>query len=180
MVEQERHLRIKVGFPFIVSLETDDVLSLFRRRRTSRGPFLLVVRGRGLALDTAFHMEGENPIVWPAHALPHQLWYFHRTEHDGQFEIVSVANGLALDAQTGRDTPRQAVMWTRHGQSHQRWRLHPTDDGAACFIQSVRTGHVLDVPWEAGYETRTAPVLIEMHGGENQQFVIATPSRGPG
>jgi len=179
MPEPARQLKIKVGFPWIISVETDDVLGLFQRRRTSRGPFLLIVRGRGLALDTAFRMENENPILWPAHALPHQLWYFQRTDHPDQYLIVSVSNGLALDAQTGREVPRQPVMWSRHGQSHQRWRLHPTDDGAACFVESVRTGHVLDVPWEAGQETETPPVLYEMNGGENQQFLIVTPSRGP-
>ena len=179
MPEPERQIRIKVGFPGILSVETDDVLGLFRRSRSSRGPFLLIVRGRGLALDTAFGAEGDNPILWPAHARPHQLWYFHKTDCEDQFLIVSVANGLALDAQPGRDTPRSAVMWSRHGQEHQRWRLRPTVDGAACFIESVHTGHVLDVPWEAGQETRTPAVLYEMHGGENQQFLIAAPSHGP-
>jgi hypothetical protein len=124
-------------------------------------------------------MEGESPILWAAHALPQQLWYFHRTEHQGQFQIVSVLNGLALDARTGSDTPRHPVMWDRHGQSHQRWRLRPTDDRAACLVESVRTGQVLDVPWEATYESRDSPVLFEMHGGENQQFIIATPSTVP-
>jgi hypothetical protein len=179
MAEEARQVRVRVGFPWIISVETDDVLSLFRRRRTSRGPFLLIVRGRGLALDTAFGMEGDNPILWPPHAQPHQLWYFQRTEQRDEVQIVSVANGLSLDAKIGRETPRQAVMWSRHGQSHQRWRLRPTDDGAACFIESVRTGQVLDAPWEAGPETHTPPVLYERHGGENQQFVIATPSRVP-
>lgn len=172
-------IKIKIGFPWIVSVETDDVLKLFQKRRASRGPFLLIARNQGLALDTASGAEGDNPILWPVHAEPHQLWYFRRTEYGGQFQIVSVANGLALDAQYGRDIPRPAVMWSRHGHAHQRWRLKPTDDGAACFIESVRTGHVLDRPWEAGPETRTPAVLYEMHGDENQQFVIAAPSHGP-
>src|SRR5215467_9708199 len=115
MAEAARQVRIKVGFPWIISVETDDVLSLFKRRRTSRGPFLLIVRGRGLALDTAFGMEGDSPILWPPHAMPHQLWYFHRTDQRDQVQIVSVASGLALDAQRGRAIPRQAVMWSRHG-----------------------------------------------------------------
>ena len=178
MTESARQIRLKIGFPGIVSVETDDVLRLFRRPRTSRGPFLLIARARGLALDTAFRAEKGNPILWPAHAMPHQLWYFHKTEHRDQFEILSVANGLALDAQRGDDIPRPTVMWSRHGQAQQRWRLRPTDDGAACFIESVRTGHVLDAPWEAGPETRTPPVMYEMHGGENQQFIVAAPSHG--
>jgi hypothetical protein len=180
MAEGERQIRIKVGFPGIVSVEADDVLGMFQRRRASRGPFLLIARGRGLALDTAFGAEGDNPILWPAHAMPHQLWYFQKTDYEGQFLILSVANELALDAQTDRDMPRPAVMWSCHGHAHQRWRLRPTEDGAACFIESVRTGHVLDAPWEAGPETRTPAVLYEMHGAENQQFLIAAPSHGPG
>lgn len=123
------------------------VASLFRRRRQSRGPFLLMDRGPGLALDKGFGLEGDSPVLWRRHALPHQLWYFRRTEYRDQFQIVSVANGLALDARTGRELPRQAVKWSRHGEAHQRWRLLPTEDGAASFVQSVRTGHVLDVPW---------------------------------
>ena len=179
MAEPSRQVKVKVGFPWIISVETDDVLGLFQRRRMSRGPFLLIVRGRGLALDTAFGMEGTEPILWPAHAQPHQLWYFHRTEYRDQFLVVSVANGLALDARWDSELGREPVMWSRHGQSHQRWRLHPTEDGAACFVESVRTGHVLDAPWEAGPETRTRPVLWDRNEGENQQFLIVTPSRGP-
>lgn len=176
---QIRKTALKVGLAGIVTIETDDIFGFFKRRRASSGPFLLVVRGRGLALDTGFGAEDDNPILWPAHAMPHQLWYFHKTDYNDQFLIMSVANELALDAQRGTGTPRPTVMWSRHGQAHQRWRLRPTDDGAACFIESVRTGHVLDAPWEAGQETRTPAVLYELHGGENQQWIIAAPSHGP-
>jgi hypothetical protein len=176
---QIRKTGLKVGLAGIVTLETDDIFGFFKRRRASSGPFLLIARGRGLALDTAFGAEDDNPILWSAHAMPHQLWYFHKTDYSDQFLIMSVANELALDAQRGTDTPRPTIMWSRHEQAHQRWRLRPTDDGAACFIESVRTGHVLDAPWEAGQETHTPAVLYEMHGGENQQWVVAAPSHGP-
>lgn len=183
MTEPAKRVGLKVGLlPGIVSLETsvgiDDVLKLFQRRRASRGPFILIVRSKGLAIDTAFGAEDDNPILWPPHAQPHQLWYFQKTKYQGQVEILSVANGLALDAHRSDDISRPAVMWSRHGQAHQRWRLHPTGDGAACFIESVRTGHVLDAPWEAGPETHTPPILYPMHGKENQQFIIAAPSHG--
>jgi hypothetical protein len=180
VAEPSRHLKIKVGFPGILSVETDDVIGLFRPRRRSCGPFLLIGRDRGLAIDTKFgRTEGDVPILWPAHALPHQLWYFHRTEHRGQYLIVSVANGLVLDARRSSEMRRQPVMWSRHGESHQRWRMRPTDDAAAFVVESVRTGHVLDIPSEADPETRTPPVLWEMHGEMNQQFLIVTPSGGP-
>lgn len=178
MAESERQVRVKIGFPWIIGVETDDVASLFRRRGASRGPFLLVDRGRGLALDSGW--EGDHSNLWRPHALPHQLWYFHRTEHRDEVQIVSVVSGLALDAQTGLELPRQAVMRPRRDEPRQRWRLIPTEDGAASFVQSVPTGHVLDVPWEAGPDTGTSPILWGMTGGENQQFVIATPSRGRG
>ena len=184
MPEPAHQVRIKIGFPQIISIETDvdtdDIVGLFQHRRKSRGPFLLIGRDRGLALDTAFHQEeGAVPILWPAHAQPHQLWYFQRTEHRGQYLIVSVANGLVLDAGVSSELRRQPVMWSRHSESHQRWRLHPTEDAAAFIVESVRTGHVLDVPSEAGPETCTPPVLWEKHGAMNQQFLIVTPSGGP-
>jgi hypothetical protein len=178
--EPRRQLRVKVGFPVVVSVETDDVIGLFRRRRESEGPFLLIGRDRGLALDTAFQRaEGDVPILWPANAGAHQLWYFHQTEHRDQYLIASVANEFVLDAQISSEMRRQPVMWSRHGESHQRWRLHPVEDAAAFIIESVHTGHVLDIPHEAGPQTKTPPVLWEKHGAMNQQFLIVTPSGGP-
>jgi hypothetical protein len=172
-------VRLKAGFPWGVVVETDDLFGLLEYRRTPPGPFLLISRDRGLALDTAFLTEGKSPILWPTHAQPHQLWNFQRTEHREQYLIVSVENGLALDARTDSEMSRRAVMWSPHGESHQRWRLHPTNDGTAFIIESVRTGHVLDAPWDAGPETRTPPVLYERHDAVNQQFLIVSPSSGP-
>ncbi|MFI9103250.1 RICIN domain-containing protein [Streptomyces fildesensis] len=172
-------MRIKIGFPGVISVESDDVADLFRRRRTSRGPFLLMGRDSGLALDTAWRGEGESPILWPAHAHPHQLWYFQRTHRRNQFLIVSVDNGLVLDARQGTELRRWPVMRSPSDDRHQHWRLHPTKDATGFIIESVHSGHVLDVPEEAGRKTRTPPVLWERHGEMNQQFLIMTPSGGP-
>jgi hypothetical protein len=178
MTEPSWQIGLKIGLPGIVSVETDNIFKFFQRRRESRGPFLLIVRSAGLALDTAFGSEEHNPILWPPHAELHQLWYFRKTDYRDQFEIISVANGLALDAHRNNKASRPAVMRSRHGTNHQRWRLLSTADGAACLIESVSSGHVLDVPWEAGPETRTPPVLYSRHGGRNQQFIVAAPSHG--
>lgn len=176
---QRSPLKGRIGFPGIISLETEDLASWFRRR-TSRGPFLLIGRNRGLALDTAYHEHEDSvPILWSAHAEPQQLWYFRKTEHRGQFLVVAVLNGLALDAGRGSDQPRQPTMSALTHEPWQRWRLHPTEDGAAFIVESVHTGHVLDVPHEAGPETRTPPVLWTRHGAFNQQWLIVTPSGGP-
>lgn len=172
-------MRVKVGFPGIISLETDDLASQFRRR-TTRGPFLLIGRDGGLALDTAYHTHEDSvPILWPAHAEPQQLWYFRKTGHRGEFLIVAVENGLALDAGRGNTLRRQPTMSAHTQEPWQRWRLHPTGEGAAMIVESVHTGQVLDVPHEAGPETRTPPVLWTRHGGINQQWLVVTPSGGP-
>ena len=142
---------------------------------------MLIGRNRnGLALDTAYAKSaGHNPILWPAHAEPQQLWAFRKTEHAGEYLIISVDNGLVLDAGSGSELRRPPWMSRNWSEPHQRWRLHPTDDGAAYIIESVRTGHVLDIPEEAGPDTRTPPVLWTRHGATNQQFLIVAPSGGP-
>ena len=156
------------------------MVGLFRRRRISRGPFLIIGRERGgLALDTAFRRSGGHPVLWPAHALPHQLWYFRKTQHDGEYLIASVDNGTVLDAGAGGDMGRPLVISSQYGAPHQRWRWLPTDDATAFLIESVGTGHVLDIPHDAGLKTKTTPVLWERHWGTNQQFLIVTPSSGP-
>src|SRR6266705_2750021 len=161
-----------------ISVTTDDVSVLFRRQRKPvRGPFVLIGRNKGLAIDTAFQAErGSQPILWPPHAYQHQLWYFRKTPYRDEYLIVSVANGLVLDAGTSSELRRNPVMWMPHGEEHQRWRLHRTPDGAAFVIESVRTRHVMDVPQDA--EARTVPCLWERHDGENQQFLIMMPSGG--
>jgi Ricin-type beta-trefoil lectin domain-like len=166
-------------FPALLNIDVNasEVIALLMSNRKYCGPFLLIGRDRGLALDTGGHAADDAPILWPPNAGPRQLWYFHRTEHREEYLIVSADNGLVLDARISTETPRDPVMWSRHGQSHQRWRLRPTEDAAAFFIESVNTGHVLDIPWEAGKDT--PPILWKRHGEVNQQFLIVTPSDGP-
>lgn len=169
-------IKLEVRLPGI-SFGVDDVASFFRRRSPSRGPFLLISRDCGLALDTGLQThKGAEPVLWPAHGFGHQLWYFKASPHRGEFVITSVANGLVLDARIGNELGRQTVMWTYHGEPHQRWRLHATGDGAAFVVESVATGHVLDRPREAEAASKTRPVLWERHDEMNQQFLIAMPS----
>jgi hypothetical protein len=111
--------------------------------------------------------------------MPHQLWYFHRTDYEDQFLIVSVAKQLALDAQTDRDTPRSAVMWSRHGHAHQRWRLRPTDEGAAYFLLlqvSNRAGRPIFQAGHAG----SIPVIRSQFSAAQRYFSILFRSYIPG
>lgn len=64
MPETAHPVKIRIGFPQIISVETDDIVGLFQQRRKSRGPFLIISRHHGLALDTAFRQEeGGVPIL---------------------------------------------------------------------------------------------------------------------
>src|SRR5215471_699706 len=80
-----------------IKVWSDDIPGLIRRRRRPvQGPFVLICRRNGLALDTGAQAQrGYEPQLWSAHARPWQLWYFRRTAQQGEYLIISVANGLA-------------------------------------------------------------------------------------
>lgn len=181
MLEQEQvPTRLRIGFPGVAGVDTDDIRTLFRRRRSSRGPFLLIGRDRGLALDSPpGEQEGSSPVLWPAHAQQRQLWYFHKTSHPGEYVITSVANGLVLDAGWSTKAGRRPEMRPSTEETHQRWKLNPVDDVAFVF-ESVATGRVLDVPYDAAPTRPVPPILWPRHGGMSQQFLIVTPSTGLG
>lgn len=161
-----------------VSVETDNLLGLFRVARRRQGPFLIIGRDCGLALDTAFHTDRESaPHLWTPHGQVQQLWFVMRTPHRGEYTIVSAANNMALDARTWDELPREPVMWPRHSEPHQRWRFHRLDDGVGYVIESVLTGQVLDCPW--GAERKTRPCMWDWHGEFNQQFVVCRIPSGP-
>lgn len=181
MLDQEQvPAQLKIGFPGISGVDTDDIRALFRRRRSSKGPFLLIGRDRGLALDSpAGEQEGGSPVLWPTHAQQRQLWYFHKTSRRGEYVVTSVANGLVLDAGWTTKAGRRPEMQPRTEEAHQRWRLNPVDDVAFVF-ESVATGRVLDVPYDAAPTRPVPPILWPSHGGTSQQFLIVTPSSGLG
>lgn len=170
-------IKLEVGLPGIALLKVE-VPTPVRRQAVLPGPFAIISRDSGLALDTAFKTHNlSEPIFWPAHAFPQQLWRFLATGAKNEYVIESVANGLVLDARTDQNEGRHPCMWPRHGEAIQCWRLHPTGDGAAYIIESVATGHVLDRPADAG--PRSQPVLWGRHSEVNQQFLIVNPAGGP-
>lgn len=161
-----------------IKVWSDDIPGLVRRRRRPvQGPFVLIGRDKGLALDVGAQTgQGYEPQLWPPHARPWQLWYFRQTPHRGEYLIISVASGLALDARRKTERGRHPLMWVPHGDEQQRWRLHPAADGAAFLIECVRTRHVLDVPPDA--VTGTKPLMFDRHDGGNQMFLIMMPTGG--
>ncbi len=174
MLRKSPNMSIQVGIPGVVAVGTDDLGSLLASRRVKGGPFMIVARDRGLALDTGFGVANlTEPILWPAHGFPQQLWLLAGTRRRGEYAIQSVANGLALDARREDGLGRTPVLWERHDEPWQRWRLKESPDGMACQLISVHTGHSLDCPSDAG--PRDHPVLWDSHGEMTQQFLLLVP-----
>ncbi|MGW6449019.1 RICIN domain-containing protein [Lentzea sp. NPDC055074] len=174
MGEGESSIKAKVSIG-IVSVEGTRTFRSFSRRKL--GPFVIINRSNGLALDTGLHEHnGAEPIMWHPHGYPHQQWHFLRTQHWGEYVIVSAANKLALDARTYDDLSRTPCMWGRHAERHQRWRFGRSDDGLGYVIQSVATGHALDFP--DGTTVHDIPHLYTRHGDPRQQFLIASLTSG--
>lgn len=156
---------------------SNDISGLFRRHSNLlSGPFVLICRPKELAVDTALQYENG---CWPEFRVPDayqpQLWHFKRTAQRGEYLIVSVANGLALDSR-GTEHGRIVTMRSPDNGEHQRWRLSASADGAAFVIESVLTRHVLDGPRDT--DPRTNIIMWDRHDGVNQQFLVMAPSGG--
>lgn len=90
--------KVELRLPILV-IGAEDIQIKFGRHRKVAGPYLIISRACGLALDTGNESEPDKwPILWPPHAERQQLWYLRPTGMIGEFAIVSAANGLALDA----------------------------------------------------------------------------------
>jgi hypothetical protein len=169
-------IKVQVGVPGVVAVGTDDVASLIQSRRFVGGPFLIVARDQGLALDTGFGSRNwDEPHLWAAHAFPQQMWILVGTKWRKQHVIQSVSNGLVLDARRETNEGRHPLMWERHDAAWQRWELEPTGDGMAFFIRSPHTGHVLDAGGP-DRQNRDKPVLWGKHGAMHQQFLVLVPT----
>ncbi|HEY9390956.1 MAG TPA: RICIN domain-containing protein [Mycobacteriales bacterium] len=175
MTSSEGKIAVEIRTPFL-RIRTDDVLSLFPRRKHTAGPFLIISVSSGLALDTAFrHGAGERPHLWAPHGKPQQLWYLRPSGHVNEVLIVSALNGLVLDA--GRGEGHRVQMRPEKDAAWQRWRLAPSADRMAHVLASVGTGTVLHCP--SGAEQTTEPVMREPAERDNQQWLLLLPFGAP-
>ena len=70
-----------------------------RKRVASRGPYLIVDRFKGLALDSNHrHASGSEPIMWSPNGGEAQLWWIDQVSSSREYTITSVETGLRLDA----------------------------------------------------------------------------------
>lgn len=107
-------VKVELRLPGL-SIGTDDVRTVFRRKTKASGPCLIINRACGLAPDTAFGTDlGALPHMWPPHGLQHQLWELKPSGVVGELLIAAVANGLALDSTTPTTGDIKPVMWEIH------------------------------------------------------------------
>lgn len=118
-----------------------------RQRVAPRGPYLIVDRFKGLALDTKHRRTpGSEPIMWSPNGGEAQLWWIDQVSGSREYTITSVQTGLRLDAGERLDLSRSPTMSEPHGLSQQQWGFVPGLEGIGCLIVSLRSGHVLDFP----------------------------------
>jgi hypothetical protein len=166
-----------LGFPGI-SVGVEDIVLPARRKkkRDPAGPFMIIARDCGLALDTARgNQSGNRPHLWPPHADRHQLWFLHPSGVAGEVLIVSAANGLALDSTTDSHKP-ELLMWESHAEPWQRWRLKKSPDGAAFEVQAVHSQWFLTASDAAEREWR--PWFEDRSYTWAQQWIFALPHGG--
>ena len=168
---------VSIGVPGI-TVRFDEISLPARRKKKAdpAGPFLIIARECGLALDTGRRSQaGAQPLLWPPHADRHQLWQLQPSGVAGEVLIVSAANGLALDS-TDRLQEPDLVMWTPNRETWQRWRLEKAPDGVAFSIQSVYNRRCLT----AGEELKPegCPRFDEPAPRWSQQWIFALPHGG--
>jgi hypothetical protein len=142
--------KIELRLP-ILTIGAEDIQIKFRRNRKAAGPYLIISRACGLALDTGNQSEPGNwTILWSPHAERQQLWYLRPTGVIGEFAVVSADNGLALDATRETIGDIHPVMSEVKDEVWQRWRLEDAPDGAAYLLQSAHSRRFMTVNHDAG------------------------------
>jgi Ricin-type beta-trefoil lectin domain-like len=170
-------IKAELKLPFL-SIGVDDVRTIFKWSRRQAGPFVVINRAAGQALDTAFGNESGNGVItWAPHGLLHQMWLLKPSGTRGEVLIVSAANGLALDATTETSGDIHPVMWKAHGEPWQRWLLEDTPDGGAYTIKSAHGRKFLTLSDAA--ENGWQPWFDNWKGGLSQQWILALPYGKP-
>jgi len=162
---------LRLPMPGLV-IGIDDIQMPSRRRRHVAGPFLIIARACGLALDAKTRLEpGSIPHLWAPHARPNQLWFLHSSGHKGEAVVTSAASNLVLDS----TPPEKHHVQLREleNEAWQRWRILDAADGVGHLLQSAYNGKYLtaDVSSEKGW----CPWFETRHGGVSQQWIIAAP-----
>lgn len=168
----------KLRLPFL-EIGFGDIKITMPRKAKEAGPFMIVSRACGMALDTAFSVElGSYPILYPPHGRPHQLWGLGPSSAKGEVQIRSAESGLALDSTRTMDgNDVHPVLWESHGEPWQRWRLERSPDGLGFLIASAHSRRYLTASEDA--EPKWMPWFADRAAEFNQQWLLAMPHTTP-
>jgi hypothetical protein len=166
---------LRLPLPGLV-IGIDDIKVPARKRRNVAGPFLIIARACGMALDAKTRLEpGSIPHLWPPHARPNQLWLLRSSGHQGEAVVQSVASNLVLDS-----TPpakHHVQLREMENEAWQRWRVLDAPDGVGHLLQSVHNGKYLTGGEDA--EKGWCPWFEARHGRVSQQWIIVAPYGNP-
>ena len=138
---------LRLPFPGLV-IGVDNIRMPTRKRKNVAGPFLIIARACGLALDAEGALDpGTIPHLRPPHGQPHQLWFLRSSGHEGEAIIQSSASGLALDSR--RPEKHWVQLREKDEEAWQRWRVLDAADGVGCLLQSTNTGKFLTASSES-------------------------------
>jgi hypothetical protein len=168
---------IRIGFPGIsIGLENITLSAWWKKKTDPAGPFLIIGRACGLALDTAWrNQQGDEPHLWAPHAERQQLWLLRPSGVKGEVLIVSADNGLALDST--RDTQKpNLLMCEPSTEAHQRWRLKKSPDGAAFEVEAAHNQRLLTAA--ADFKPTWKPWFDDRRSIRAQQWIFALPHGG--
>lgn len=164
---------VTIRLPF-VDIGLGEIKLRPERKQRDAGPFVIISRACGMALDTAFSTDmGSRPILWPPHGRTHQMWFLRPTGTKGEVAIASADNRLVLDSTVPIGDDVHPVLWEEHLEPWQRWRLERAADGYGFFIQSVHNRMYLTASEDA--ERKWQPWFAGREGNFNQQWMLAMP-----
>ena len=169
--KQTVNVSFNLGF---VAFELEDILSVFGGKEEIVGPFLIISRKNGLAIESAEEAEQEcRPFLNNPHGRISQQWLIKRVSPKSkEIVILSAVNGMALDRTPRSHDGAPLILYGENSLAWQRWKLQKTPDKFGWIIQSIHDSRVLDVG-------RTPSVNDEIwmwtiHELEHQQFLILT------
>ena len=150
------------------------IASLATTAPVTHGTYRLISRLDGQALDANGATNGTQIIQWPYSGGTMQQWTVTDTGN-GQYSIVGVQSGLALDIYNGTTNDGTKVdLYYNWGGSMQKYIFTPTDSGYFRISPVSSTNSCLDV---TGISTNAGTPIQQWTywGGAGQQWGIVNP-----
>lgn len=168
-------IQFELHLPGLTISSSKVAIKLPRRSGNRSGPFLLISRCSGLALDTAYHKSSATrPIGYRPHGQHQQLWWIVPAGAPGQVRLRSVDNGLYLDSRPVPEKENEVTMRQESNDSAQAWMLSTTPDGIGMTVRSEKSGRYLAHSAEA--QEYWGIWLDEDAGSSYTQWTFAQPT----